>query len=155
MNSGITFYVNVFEGSKMTINGLGQFDMMSAYNRIDSIAKAPVEAVKPVAQPEVKDTPVKEETAQPAAPQLKINLNLDGLRAKNNASLDDIARDFTKRDNFSLTGFGVTPSDAEMANNMEQAINDMQKDSSLKQYQYFVGEGNTIVNDEDGIVIMK
>lgn len=141
----------------MTINGLGQFDMMSAYNRIGNIPKAPVveQAVKPVEDISTKPAAVENEAPKKEESGLKINLNLDGLRAKNNASLDDIARDFTKRDNFSLTGFGVTPSDAEMANNMEQAINDMQKDSSLKQYQYFVGEGNTIVNDEDGIVIMK
>lgn len=143
----------------MTINGLGQFDMMSAYNRINSIPKAPVEqtgalsqnANKPEQNGQVASVSEKKEESQ----GLKINLNLDGIRSKSNASLEDISRDFAKRDNFSLTGFGITPTDAEMNSTMEQAVSEMQKDSSLKQYQYFVGEGNTIVNDEDGIVIMK
>jgi len=130
----------------MTINGLGQFDMMSAYNRIDNFSKAPVEAVKPVAQPEAQEAPVKE-----SAPQLKINLNLDGIRAKSNASLEDISRDFTKRENFSLTNMDPLSMETEM----EKAVSEMNKDQSLRQYQVFVGDNNIIMNDEDGIVIMK
>lgn len=149
----------------MTINGLGQFDMMSAYNRINSIPKAPVENV---AKPQVQENQKADDTVkvQPEAKEeikaeekaaggLKINLNLDGIRAKSNASLEDISRDFTKRDNFSIRGFDEVESPDEMAMQMEKAVSEMQKDSSLKQYQYFVGEGNVITNDEDGIVIMK
>ncbi|MDO4965319.1 MAG: hypothetical protein Q4E51_01300 [Lachnospiraceae bacterium] len=129
----------------MTINGLGQFDMMSAYNRIENISKVPVEAPKQEVKP-VEQVPKQEE-----APGLKINLNLDGIRSKSNASLDDISRDFTKRDKFSLTNY-----DAEaMQTEMDKAISEMNMDASLKQYQYFVGDSKVITNDEDGIVIMK
>ena len=87
----------------MTINGLGQFDMMSAYNRIDSISKPPVEPVKPAAvETQPQENPVKQQEEK-EAPQLKINLNLDGIRSRGNASLEDISRDFTRRDGFSLT----------------------------------------------------
>ena len=130
----------------MTINGLGQFDMMSAYNRIDSIPKAPVEPVKAEAPVKEQENPAKE-----TAPQLKINLNLDGIRARSNASLEDISRDFTKRENFSLTNMDPVAMETEM----QKAVSEMNKDQSLKQYQVFVGDNNIITNDEDGIVIMK
>lgn len=133
----------------MTINGLGQFDMMSAYNRIEHISKAPVEAVKPAVQ-ETQENPAKQPEQQ-AGPQIKINLNLDGIRSRGNASLEDISRDFTRRDNFSMTNMDPVA----MQNEMDKAVSEMNKDQSLRQYQVFVGEGNVIVNDEDGIVTMK
>lgn len=129
----------------MTVNGLGQFDMMSAYNRIENIVKVP--AVTP--KQEVK--PVEPVQKQEETNGIKINLNLDGIRSKSNASLDDISRDFAKRDRFSITNF-----DADfMQSEMDRAVSEMNMDASLKQYQYFVGDSNVITNDEDGIVIMK
>lgn len=39
---------------------------------------------------------------------------------------------------------------------MKKAISDMQKDSILQQYQYFVGDKpDVLVNDEDGMVLRK
>ena len=133
----------------MTINGLGQFDMMSAYNRIDSISRVPVEPVKPAVQ-EANENP-SQKPAEESASSLKINLNLDGIRSRGNASLEDISRDFTRRDNFSLTSMDPLA----MQNEMEKAVSEMNKDQSLRQYQVFVGEGNVIVDDEDGIVTVK
>lgn len=135
----------------MTINGLGQFDMMSAYNRIENISKPPVEPVKPAAvETQPQENPVKQQEEK-EAPQLKINLNLDGIRSRGNASLEDISRDFTRRDGFSLTNMDPVA----MQNEMDKAVSEMNKDQSLKQYQVFVGSGNVIVDDEDGIVTMK
>ena len=146
----------------MTINGLGQFDMMSAYNRIDRISKAseavvnaPVDQasktpeVQKVQTPEVK---IDENSNDNNSSGLKINLNLDGIRSKSNASLEDISRDFSKRDNFVISPLDTDAMEKEMA----KAVNAMEQDSSLRQYQYFVGDNNNfIVNDEDGIVVMK
>lgn len=146
----------------MTINGLGQFDMMSAYNRIERITKASesnvvnkqaeVNANSDVNVNTNEIKPVEEKNSnESSGSSLKLNLNLDGIRARSNASLEDISRDFKKRDNFVINSL-----DSEsMENEMKKAITAMEQDSSLKQYQYFVGDKNVVVDDEDGIVFMK
>ena len=128
----------------MTINGLGQFDMMSTYNRI---AIRPAETILEQPAKEQKAEEVKaEEISMP-----KIDLNLDGIRQRSNMKLEDISLDFAKRDPFlsSAADMGNRVSD------MDKAVSDMKKDESLQQYQYFVGNTNIINDDEDGIVIMK
>lgn len=131
----------------MAINGLGSFDMMSMYNRINvsdqAVSAAKSEVVnKP--QEAVKEEPKQQEQ------ELKVNLNLDGMRRRSSFSLDDISRDFTKREPFAMTKVD----DQQMQMDMQKAVSDMEKDQSLKQYQYFVG-GNVILDNEDGTVIMK
>lgn len=146
----------------MTINGLGQFDMMSAYNRIERITKAPesnvvnkqaeVNANSDVNVNTNEIKPVEEKNSnESSGSSLKLNLNLDGIRARSNASLEDISRDFKKRDNFVINSLDSVS----MENEMQKAITAMEQDSSLKQYQYFVGDKNVVVDDEDGIVFMK
>ena len=132
----------------MAINGLGSFDMMSAYNRINvsdqAISAAKVEATtKP--QEVVKEEPKQQE------PELKVNLNLDGMRRRSGFNLDDISRDFTRREPFAMTKVD----DQQMQSEMQKAVSDMEKDQSLQQYQYFVGSSNVILDNEDGMVIMK
>lgn len=131
----------------MAIRGLGSFDMMSNYNRIDfrersitAASEANQEAVKPV-------EPVKEQQE----PAIKVDLNLDGMRRHSSFGADDISRDFGRRELFSVT----TLDDQSMKNDMLKAVSEMEKDASLMQYQYFVGDSNIIVDDEDGIVIAK
>lgn len=132
----------------MAIRGLGSFDMMSNYNRIDfrersitAANEANQEAVKPV-------EPVKEAPQEPA---IKVNLNLDGMRRHSSFGADDISRDFSRRELFSVTSLD----EQSMKNDMLKAVSEMEKDASLMQYQYFVGDSNIIVDDEDGIVIAK
>ncbi len=80
-----------------------------------------------------------------------------------NADIKDVSVSFGNRDQ-SLVGLGNIG--GIQSNIMRQAVNDMQKDSLLHEYQYFVGNGavsNTadalqneskvILNDEDGVVI--
>ncbi len=45
--------------------------------------------------------------------------------------------------------------DQSMRNDMLKAVSEMEKDTSLTQYQYFVGESNIIFADEDGTVMIK
>lgn len=131
----------------MTVNGLGRFDMMSAYNRIDvndriPSINAPAEKVK-----EVK--PVEEPKQE--AQEIKVNLNFDGMRNRPSLNIEDLSRDFTKRDSYSIKAYD----DQAMKDEMDKAVSAMQKDESIAQYQYFVGQSNVILDNEDGTVISK
>lgn len=134
----------------MAINGLGSFDMMSTYNRInysDQAISAASSAVAPVKEAEV----VNEKPQEEKQPELKVNLNLDGMRSRSGYNLDDISRDFSRREAFSITNADEQSMDSEI----QKAVSTMEKDHSLQQFQYFVGDSNVILDNEDGIVIMK
>ena len=141
----------------MKVNGLGSFDLMSNYNRIDVTDRAvnSISPVTPVSQetvaPVTKAAPEEKTSTATQAPDLKVNLNFDGMRRSSSVGLSDITRDFGKREPFTMTRFD----DQSMRDDMLKAVSQMEQDSSLMQYQYFVGENNVILNDEDGIVIMK
>ena len=45
--------------------------------------------------------------------------------------------------------------DGNNGTDMERAFRDMEKDSSLMQYQYFIGSSAVIHDNEDGVVIQK
>lgn len=132
----------------MAIKGLGSFDMMSAYNRID-IAERAASTVTPANEPAVSNAQTANtQQDEQQQPQLKVNLNLDGMRRRPvNLSFEDISRDFGRRDSFVIT----EASEEEM----EKAVSDMQKDQSLQQFQYFVGDSKILVDDEDGLVFTK
>jgi len=136
----------------MAINGLGSFDMMSNYNRIDyrdrasDLATSLNQEVKK-AEPVKPVEPVKEEKTT----QLKVNLNLDGMRRRPSFGIDDFSRDFNRKEIFSNSA----SDDQAMKYDMQKAVSDMEKDASLMQYQYFVGENSIVVDNEDGIVVRK
>lgn len=132
----------------MAIKGLGSFDMMSAYNRID-IAERAASTVTPANEPAVSNAQTANtQQDEQQQPQLKVNLNLDGMRRRPvNLNFEDISRDFGRRDSFVIT----EASEEEM----EKAVSDMQKDQSLQQFQYFVGDSKILVDDEDGLVFTK
>lgn len=132
----------------MAINGLGSFDMMSTYNRI-SVSDQAISAAKNEVVSKPQEA-TKEEPKQ-QQPELKVNLNLDGMRRRSGFNLDDISRDFTRREPFAMTKVD----DQQMQRDMQKAVADMEKDQSLQQYQYFVGSGSVILDNEDGMVIMK
>ena len=53
-------------------------------------------------------------------------------------------------------GFGAIDRLAGIGNtDVNQAVLDMEKDESLAQYRYFVGESPVINDSEDGVVIQK
>ena len=134
----------------MAINGLGSFDMMSTYNRIRVNDQA-VSETRPVASTQAEELSVKEQPQEQKQPELKVNLNLDGMRSRSSYNLESITRDFAKREAFSISNVD----DKEMEDEMLKAVSTMEKDQSLQQFQYFVGESNVVFNDADGIVIRK
>ena len=139
----------------MAIKGLGSFDMMSAYNRINvkdqaiNAAATTVEPVKEVA--EAVNTVEEKQEESTKQPELKVNLNLEGMRRRSGYNLEDISRDFSRREPFAITSID----DQAMKSEMQKAVSEMEKDQSLQQYQYFVGDTNVILDNEDGIVIKK
>ena len=139
----------------MAIKGLGSFDMMSAYNRINvkdqaiNAAATTVEPVKEVA--EAVNTVEEKQEESTKQPELKVNLNLEGMRRRSGYNLEDISRDFSRREPFAITSID----DQAMKSEMQKAVSEMEKDQSLQQYQYFVGDANIILDNEDGIVIKK
>jgi len=94
---------------------------------------------------------VRKQEAQPEEKSAgNIDLRLDDIRPRKNASLEDISLSLNEPNGFEMKGREV---DIESLD-MQKAISDMQKDQALMQYQYFVGESN-IMGSEDGIVIPK
>ena len=135
----------------MAINGLGSFDMMSTYNRINVTDQAINAASSVTAKPVEEVSAVEKQPQEEKQPELKVNLNLEGMRRRSSFNLEDISRDFTKREPFSMT----TVDDQAMQTEMQKAVSEMEKDHSLQQFQYFVGDSNVILDNEDGTVIMK
>ncbi|MBQ6575257.1 MAG: hypothetical protein IJL90_04040 [Lachnospiraceae bacterium] len=85
-----------------------------------------------------------------ASPAKDIDLRLEDIRPRKNASLEDVSLSLNEPNGFAMKG-----RESDLASlDMEKAVSDMQKDQALMQYQYFVGDTN-IANSEDGIVIQK
>lgn len=74
------------------------------------------------------------------------------LQSKKNAPLEDISITFQKDADFGYIGQDKNIDSLDM----EKAIDDMQKDKVLQQYQYFVGSSQNLVQQSaDGVVIAK
>lgn len=136
----------------MAINGLGSFDMMSTYNRI-SVSDQAINAVSTVNAEPAKEAveAVNNKPQEEKEPELKVNLNLEGMRRRSGFNFEDISRDFSRRESFSMTRVD----NQAMQSEMKKAVSEMEKDQSLQQFQYFVGDSNIILDNEDGIVIRK
>lgn len=113
------------------------------YNRINEAAQRKVEERSLNEQRIADEKPEKNGAAG-------IDLRLDDIRPRQNASLEDISLSLNEPNGFEMKG---RESDLQ-ALDIEKAVSDMQKDQALMQYQYFVGDTNTM-NFEDGIVIAK
>ena len=115
------------------------------YNRINSDPATEAGIRRAGAQSSQADAAKEQKISAP-----EIDLRLDDIRPRQNASLEDISLSLNEPGGFEMKG---RESDIESLD-MQKAISDMQKDQALMQYQYFVGDSN-IVNNEDGIVIQK
>ncbi len=115
------------------------------YNRINSDPATEAGIRRAGAQSAQPDAAKEQKVSAP-----EIDLRLDDIRPRQNASLEDISLSLNEPGGFEMKG---RESDIESLD-MQKAISDMQKDQALMQYQYFVGDSN-IVNNEDGIVIQK
>ena len=120
-----------------------QFNNYSDYNRINN----PVDnaGLKKLSE-EAAQAPKQEERAEVR----DLDLRLDDIKPRQNASLEDISLSLNEPSGFEMKG---RDSDI-LSLDMEKAVSDMQKDQALMQYQYFVGDTN-LLGSEDGIVIAK
>ena len=120
-----------------------QFNNYSTYNRINSpVNNADVKNLNEEADQVSKQ----EETAVVK----DLDLRLDDIKPRQNASLEDISLSLNEPGGFEMKG---RESDI-LSLDMDKAVSDMQKDQALMQYQYFVGDNN-LLGSEDGIVIAK
>ncbi len=105
---------------------------------------------------ESQGIPVKEEVVD-KAPKKEMDLTVSEIPSRENASIENIAISFGVYDSSSIELFGEKGLASE---DMKQAIQGMQRDKILHEYQYFVGgkdltgkPGNIITGTEDGLVI--
>lgn len=117
----------------MRIGIQGQYDLYTGFNAREAMGRIPE---VPAAEQVGKGV---DENTKPVSKEV---INEDLLR-KGNGDVGEIALRLK-----TANGFG-------MADNVLKAYSDLEKDESLKQYQYFIGNGEVIDSSEDGIVIQK
>ena len=128
--------------------GISDYSSLFQNYRIPNIPEVKIGQVETQA-PKVQESPV--------TPQEKtVITEQEPLRnpAGKSADLENISLKFNTGEDYSYIG---KDSDIEKLD-MQKAISDMQKDSILQQYQYFVGSAqnlNGAMASEDGIVIPK
>lgn len=130
----------------MGINGINDYSSIINNFRIPSIPSVSVEEVKR------QDELLSREKEQNLRVSTLEDVSLPA-RSGSNAALEDISLTFNKGDDFGYIG-----KDSDIYSlDVENAISDMQKDTILKQYQFFVGNTNAgpVVNNADGVVIPK
>lgn len=127
----------------MSIYGIGQYGNFQSQYRIADIPKVDVE--------QKAASPVKEQ--QDALINSSSLSIVEGQQADERQFTDpnEISIGINKNDDFSYIG-----KDKDIHNlDIRKAISDMQKDSILQDYQYFVGNAREIYHSEDGIVLSK
>lgn len=125
-------------------------DMYSVYNRIQS-NKALEEAASSRLAGQNGSLP-EATTQQEVVTPKSMDLRLGDIRPRANASLEDISLSL----NESASTFDMKGRESDILSlDMEKAVSDMQKDQALMQYQYFVGDSNPFMSDEDGVVVVK
>ena len=126
----------------MRIGIQGQYDLYTDFNAREAVSRIPM------ATPENRDIEVKRVNESAANTSDTRNESAAGNR---NGDVGEIA-DRLKTGN----GFSSVDKVARIGYyDVQKAYSDLEKDESLKQYQYFVGKGEIIDDSEDGIVIRK
>lgn len=123
-------------------NGLGSFGYNNYHREIPQVTPE-----------EVKKQDNANEVVEPKTPETLSPETISKLDQRTKAaSLEDVSLTFNKEDDFSYLG---SESDIKTLD-MQKAISDMQKDSMLQQYQYFVGDSKNLFDGgADGLVIAK
>lgn len=128
-----------------------QSDLYSAYNRIQTKKVFEDESLKSLAG-QAQNPSNLEQSKEAAAPHKEMDLRLGDIKPRQNLSIEDVSLSLNESAaSFEMKGRQSNIEDLDM----EKAISDMQKDKTLMQYQYFVGESNPFMSSEDGIVIPK
>ncbi len=133
----------------MAMNGIGQIDpYMNYLNRVEG-----QDARRLPAQESADLKPQEEKLSEAKPEELSLNLNLEGIRERQNMSLSDVSLSMNRpsSSSFEMRALSYRPESDEV----DKAVSDMQKDSALMQYTYFVGESNVITDNEDGVVLLK
>lgn len=129
--------------SFMAINGIGgmnPYEMYASFQSKNAIERIPV-VNKEQQQPEV---------SQPEAAPRQLSLNIQEIKPRQNASLENIS--LSLRDDF----FEMKGRESDLRElDVQKAVSDLQKDEVLQQYQYFVGPSGNLPDTEDGIVFQK
>lgn len=111
-----------------------------------------VPVIRNVSLDEVIHSEEKNVTAAASVAELSHETSAVSLRERQDAPLEDISITFNKEDDFGYIGKDKDIRSLDMA----KAIDDMQKDKVLQQYQYFVGSSRNLrMESEDGTVIQK
>lgn len=135
----------------MAINGLGSFDIYSSYYSANSLNRIHENPLKQAEQSVTQNDKSNKIEDNGSALKKPLSLNLDAIKARPNASIENVSLSMKSTSDFDMKG-----RDSDLASlDMEKAVSDMQKDQALMQYTYFVGDSNIISQDEDGIVIQK
>lgn len=132
----------------MAINGLNQYDLYSSNNSINITDRIPRANSQEIGG-QVKRTPM--ETVPTQHEKIVNQPTPELARPINNASIENISLSLKSSSDFAMKGRNSSLSDLDM----EKAVSDMQRDQSLMQYQYFVGNSNVIRQDDDGVVLQK
>ena len=132
----------------MAMNGIGQFDLYNNY-----INRAEEQDALRIARENSNLKPQEENAGETEPKEVSLSLNLDGIRARQNMSLSDVSVTMNQpsSSSFEMKALSYQPDGDEV----DKALSDMQKDSALMKYSYFVGESNVIMDNEDGVVLLK
>lgn len=132
------------------MNGIGQFDPYNNYKlNIEEQEARRIESTRSLAKPEP-------EQVQPEAKkeeEISLSLNLEGIKARSNMSISDVSISMNKpsSSSFEMKALSYDGTDDEM----DKTFSDVEKDSALMQYSYFVGDANVVLDNEDGLVLRK
>lgn len=133
------------------IQGIGYNNPYNMYNRIQ-YPNQNDEALKGLNQNNANRSAQETEQSKAVTPVLpQMDLKLDAIRPRTNATLEDISLSLDNSTSFEMKG---RESDINQLD-ITKAVSDMKKDEALWQYQYYVGGDNSIFSSEDGIVIAK
>ncbi|MCR4756033.1 MAG: hypothetical protein K5868_11020 [Lachnospiraceae bacterium] len=119
--------------------GYGGFGAFQNNYRISDIPR--VDVNKPV-------TPVEEVKEAVQSPKIEIE---EINKAPRSTDPNSVSLEFNKGNDYSYIGSTKNIEKLDVA----KAISDMQQDSILQEYNYFVGSGANVFSSEDGTVIAK
>ena len=110
----------------MAMNGIGQFDPYNSY-------KLNIEGYRSENNnPEPKEVPVEVKPEK----EISLSLNIDAIKAKSNMSISDVSLSMNRPSSSSFDMKALSFKDSN--DEMEKAFSDIEKDSALMQYSYFV-----------------
>lgn len=131
------------------IQGLNNYSLYNSYNRIQ-YPQLSSEAAKNLTQNSKPDNS-QENAVSTVTPAIQMDLKLDAIRPRTNASVEDISLSLAPTSSFEMKGRESNINSLDMT----KAVSDMQKDEALQQYQFFVGNQPSVFESSDGVVISK